>query len=342
MYNVLYDTFKKLADDPQEPTDLAPLPDLLRNEIEMISQARYFSPQQVDIIVTRAVNEARLLVLPPPTSLEELERAWRVRGVVLIVLDNPEIQNLIENRLLPTVPNQRKLYDSIVFLNKEGIFARKCHDEIVKRIKSDPIAHQTLGFVEFGSTDACQYLAKELMRATRQPHLPADEQKERINAFLGMRHAELKQMPYNQRLAAFGKTIISVERDIIDELKSPQTKFERNLVSYDQEIKHANGSKISMLEILNAEHESFQTPHEEELPSEADPYDNLVEEIKAVHGNDVAETAKVYFEIDFQQEKSGKKVKQQQVAQALGKNRKTISRHIKQIEKFLRERMKKN
>jgi biotin operon repressor len=54
----------------------------------------------------------------------------------------------------------------------------------------------------------------------------------------------------------------------------------------------------------------------------------------------VAKTAEVYLEIYFQQ--GGKKVKQQKVAQNLGKSRKTISRHIDKIEKFLREKMKKN
>ena len=337
MYNVLYDTFKKLADDPQEPIDLEPLPGLLRNEIEMISQARYFSPQQVDIIVTHAVNDARLLVLPPPMSLEELERAWRVRGVVLIVLDDPEIQESVSNRLPATIKNQHKLYDSIVFLNKEGIFARKCHDEIVTRLQNDPTALNTLGLVEFESTDAYQYLTKKAKDATRQSHLPTDEKEELINYFLGKHTAELKQMPYYQRLGAFGKTIINVKRKIIDELRPKQNKFERNLVSYNQEVEHANGSKISMLEILNAENESFQTQQMEELPGEDDPYDNLVEEIKAVHGDDVAKTAKVYFEIYFQQEKGGKKVKQKQIAEALGKSRKTIGRHIRKIEKFLRE-----
>lgn len=265
MFDLLYHTFKKLADDPQEPIDPKPLPDLLRNEIEMISQARYFASRQIDLITTYAVYEARLLILPhvESMSLEDLERAWRVRAVVLIVLDEKEIQHLIANRLPPDIPNQRRLYNSILFLNRERRFAKRCRNEMLKRVQNNPVALHTLGLVEFEDANAAKFLVGKLKKKTSDIFLPTDEREEKINALLGIRSAELRRMPYHQRLAAFGKTITSVYRDIIDELRLAQQKFEGGFVSYDEEKKYMDGSKVPMLEMLTAEHESLQTQPEE-------------------------------------------------------------------------------
>lgn len=86
----------------------------------------------------------------------------------------------------------------------------------------------------------------------------------------------------------------------------------------------------------------MQTQAEEEIHRDTDVYAELVEAISTEHGDEVAETANVYLEIYLQQDGPGKKVKQQQVARALGKHPKTIKRHIEKIEQFLRERMKKD
>jgi len=132
----------------------------------------------------------------------------------------------------------------------------------------------------------------------------------------------------------------NVRNRFIDKIRTQAKEIQTD--SLDEAKVKPDGSKVPMLEILTTEYEFLQTQPEEELPREDDPHDNLVEEIRAVYGDDVAETAKVYFEIYFQQDEPGEKVKQQQVARATGKNRKTISRHIPKIENFLKERMKKN
>ncbi len=268
MYNVLYDTFKKLADDPQEPIDLEPLPGLLRNEIEMISQTRYFSPQQVYMMLADAAYDIRILSLPNvgAMSLEELERAWRVRMVVYYVQDDPQIQRWIMNSLPPDIPNQRKLYDSIVFLNRELKFAQGCYDEIIKRIRSKPTTLATHGLVEMWREEMMQldpqfaqevrtrsfkYLRSELLRERIIPD--KSERESLINEALGKRGAELAEMPYYKRISEFKNTVIAVRQDMKDWLKKQrrQKRFpEDGFVSLDAEVENEKGGSIPMLELL--------------------------------------------------------------------------------------------
>lgn len=338
MFNVLYDTFKKLADDPQEPIDLAPLPDLLKNEIEMISQTRYFSPQQVDIIVTRAVNEARLLLLPPleVVSLEELEHAWRVRGNVLIVLDDPSMQELLANRLLPNIPNRRKLYDSIVFLNRELRFARECFGEITKRIQSSPVARNTLGLVmdpkdsdylRQKQAEAYSELQRMSCRIARNVGRQIEDGEDALHDWT----TKLHSMPFHQKIQRLGATYKAIHDSLIDQ----QRRADRHEHISLDDMKTPDGHQTTRPGELESKYKSLQTQPQEKLPKDIDVYLELVGDIREAHGDTVAEIAEVYFEIYFQKDK---KVKQQQIAQKLGINRRTVYRAIEEIEKFCASR----
>lgn len=345
MFNVLYDSFKKLAEDPQEPIDLEPLPDLLWNELNMISQARYFSPQ-FGISATRtAYYETRVLPLAnvKGMSLEELERTWRVRMLVYYFQDDLQIHKWIVSQLPPDIPNSQKFRDCLVFLNKELSFAQRCYDEIIERIRSNPIALHTHGLVEMEQlspkvhTKSFKHLLREILKNTKRIFPDETDRESLINEALGERYAQLRDMPFYKRISQFQNTQLAVKRDLID-----YRREQRRQSTYPK------GGLVS-LDILTPEHKSLQIPQQEELPSEADPNDALVADIKNTLGDAVAKTAEVYFEIYFKQDNSGKKqdepgkkVKQQQVVKACGKNRKTTRRHIKKIDKFLLERMKKN
>jgi len=252
----------------------------------------------------------------------------------------------------------QSLLDSIIRIDYHNKFLEAIADKICNQFKELPSEAQDLFALthpkdEHTSKMAFESLLKKSFQKARYINLPdiARDKEWCIPGLIDNKRRQLQEQKiWNQLqwIEKKGKFIVDdILQDLQDEKRRQDAKKRSphradNKEYLDEEKLKSNGSKVLTLEFLEGKHESLQTQPLDELPSEADPYDALVADIREVHGNNVAETAEVYFEIYFQQDEKEKKVNLQQVAKRLRKNRKTISRHIEKIENFLRERMKKN
>lgn len=314
----------------------------LWNWLNVLGQHFFFSKLEDSIIRDAARIEAELLLVlidrEMPTDELAAETVIRAFPFWMFIIED----NLSDaaKQFKATRRNDISFYNSWVHIIWDIRIAQRHHSLLIERIRANPVAQNTIRLLVEEAEQAAYKSLKNLIREKAKFRIPVEEKESLINLFLGEQIAKLQNMPSSKMCREAFYTDRVIWADLIDVLR--KEKRMPDTMSLDATIENESGEQISMSEVLSAQHAALQTQPQEELNRDVDIYDELVVDIRDAHGDEVAKTAKVYFEIYFQRDGPGKKVKQQQVAKALGKNRKTISRHMKKIENYVRERMKKS
>ena len=301
---------------------------LLWHQVNVLKQYHLFSDFEYYITLEDAIHKGKLLLLPSVTNvpIETLElEAW-VREFFFRMFDYENIQAEVVKPFRVNWRNDAIFHYSIVELIWQRRIATRDFNEYNRQLFKDPMKREMYGFAILERADALGKLGNYFLNQRTQQELTDHEREEAtFDALYKKRENLLQDIPplYELRSALdFTPTVVESKQIDAWRNKHRQKRYpEGGFVSLDAEVETTDGSRTSMLEILEAESESLRTQPQEIEEDFTPEQRRQLEKLLGKTGWDIFEYRYRHPDIIGHGEK---KI----IAQALGIAESTVGRYI--------------
>jgi hypothetical protein len=256
---------------------------IFSNELFVWSQKNLFQQHECQRLLILARKEANLLVLPLAENMpiKNLALEYLTRYVVFKVFNNrgirEELLNHYRTYYYPSpFKDEGQVYNSLVYLMWQERKRDRYRDILIERLRSNPVAKRTFVLAAhtreknfcitsadavLASEKSFKFLLKRYLKRVKS-RLPIDEKKSLIDLLLGRWVTQLAEMPFEKLCHEAFYTDRVIQTDFSDEWRREHTQGrypEGGFEHLDAETINSDGRRISMIKVLEGEHESLQT-----------------------------------------------------------------------------------
>lgn len=254
--------FEQMAEDEQAQYWQPLIHPLTWHAVNVISQRRYFTGDELLNLEAWAKDIANFAILPSVKEVEfdVLLEQTAFRGLVLMLFHEGQKEKVycLNNALIiiPSRWNVPSFITSLTYLQEqERIFVQGIK-EVVKRIRNNPAAYLALGATETGEVTFTQELQNELADQTSWMSLPEHKRLDKIGDSVQDWLFKLMEMPVMTRYKNSFLTALDAERDLMDEhrrlTETKKGRVEAETTSLDEEEETKDGDTIPILELISA------------------------------------------------------------------------------------------